>query len=210
MFRGNRVRDTGREIAAYEETNLIARPELNCLSRPHPAPHPAEVDATLMERAKLRRAMGRFATGVTVVTTCSPDGKLEGVTSNSFSTVSLEPPLVLWSLARRARSFQGFAASSHFVINILGLDQLDVSRHFAAPRADKLSGVDHRSGHGGCPVLAGTIAHFECKKESTIDGGDHAIFIGRVLHVNFRDGEPLIFAGGDYHRAIAVDRKIKS
>jgi flavin reductase (DIM6/NTAB) family NADH-FMN oxidoreductase RutF len=159
----------------------------------------------MLGRAELRRAMGRFATGVTVVTTHVPGGKLEGVTSNSFSTVSLDPPLVLWSLARTARSFSGFASAPHFVINVLGLDQIELSKHFASPRADKLSGIDYRSGHGGCPVLSGTIAQFECSKESTVDGGDHAIFIGRVLHASFQAGQPLIFAGGDYHRAVALE-----
>ncbi len=179
----------------------MANLEAICLSKSHQS----EVDTTLMERAELRRAMGRFATGVTVVTTCDPSGKLEGVTSNSFSSVSLDPPLVLWSLAIRARSFAGFSAASHFVINVLALEQLKLSRHFSAPRADKMSGIDYRRGHGDCPVLHGTLAHFECRKESTIDGGDHAIFIGRVLNASFRDGDPLIFAGGDYHRAVVVD-----
>jgi flavin reductase (DIM6/NTAB) family NADH-FMN oxidoreductase RutF len=157
------------------------------------------------DRAALRRAMGRFVTGVTVVTTCGPGGKFEGVTSNSFSSVSLDPPLVLWSLALRAGSFASFSAASHFVINVLALDQLELSKHFAAPKPDKLSGIDYRIGHGGCPVLNGTIAQFECLKESAFDGGDHTIFIGRVLNASCRDGDPLIFAGGDYRRAVAVN-----
>ncbi len=157
--------------------------------------------AGTVDRADLRRAMGRFATGVTVVTTCGPGGKFEGVTSNSFATVSLDPPLVLWSLARRARSFDGFAAASHFVINVLGLEQTDLSKHFATPMPDKLVGIAYHKGLGGCPVLAGTIAHFECKKENMFDGGDHAIFVGRILHTTYRDGEPLIFSNGGYQRA---------
>jgi flavin reductase (DIM6/NTAB) family NADH-FMN oxidoreductase RutF len=170
----------------------------------------AQLDAAAAERAELRRAMGRFATGVTVVTTCGPGGKLEGVTSNSFSTVSLDPPLVLWSLARRARSFDGYVAASHFVINVLGLEQIKLSQHFATAQPDKLSGIDFRVGHGGCPVLAGTIAHFECVKENMFDGGDHTIFIGRIIGSSFREGEPLVFAGGDYHRVLPFEHRTAS
>ncbi len=153
----------------------------------------------------LRRAMGRFATGITVVTTQGADGKLEGVTANSFSTVSLDPPLVLWSLARTARSFSSFADTQHFAVNVLGAGQVDLSRHFAAPNVDKLYGIDHQLGYGGCPVLTGVLAHFECRRESVIDGGDHVIFIGRVLRASYRDGEPLLYASGRYHRAVPFD-----
>lgn len=156
-------------------------------------------------RAELRRAMGRYATGVTVVTTRGASGKLEGVTSNSFASVSLDPPLVLWSLANRAGSFEGFAGASHFAVNVLALEQENLSRHFAAPRPDKLVGIDFTPGHGGCPLLAGVIAHFECEKTGMFDGGDHTIFLGRVLRTSFRDGPPLIFAGGDYRRIVEAD-----
>jgi flavin reductase (DIM6/NTAB) family NADH-FMN oxidoreductase RutF len=154
---------------------------------------------------QLRRAMGCFATGITIVTTKGPDGKFEGVTANSFSTVSLDPPLVLWSLARTARSFAQFEAAPHFAINVLGAGQVDLSRHFSAPHADKLAGIDHHLGHGDCPVLTGVLAHFECLRESMIEGGDHVIFIGRVLRASFREGEPLIYSAGRYHRAIPFD-----
>lgn len=154
--------------------------------------------------------MGRFATGVTVVTTRTPDGKFEGVTANSFSTVSLDPPLVLWSLGRTSASFNSFHTASHFTINVLGLHQIALSQHFSTPRLDKLSGIEHRIGHGGCPVLSGTIAHFECKTESVVDGGDHVIFIGRVLDASFHDGEPLVFAKGAYHRAVSLVEEVAS
>ncbi len=154
---------------------------------------------------QLRRAMGLFATGVTVVTACAPDGQLQGVTANSFSTVSLDPPLVLWSLARRARSFAQFEAAPHFAVNVLGAEQIALSRHFAAARSDKLAGIAHALGHGGCPVLAGALAHFECTRESVVDGGDHVIFIGRVLRASFREGDPLIFSAGRYRRAVPFD-----
>jgi flavin reductase (DIM6/NTAB) family NADH-FMN oxidoreductase RutF len=165
------------------------------------------LEGTSLDRIKLRQAMGRFATGVTVVTTRAPDGKAEGVTANSFTTVSLDPPLVLWSLARTSRSFEAFNTAPHFAVNVLALGQLDLSRHFASPRPDKLAGIVHEAGHGGCPVLTGTIAHFECARESTINGGDHVIFLGRVLRASFRDGEPLIFSAGNFHSAAALAEK---
>ena len=157
-----------------------------------------------MDTTLLRRAMGRFATGVTVVTTKATDGKLEGVTANSFATVSLDPPLVLWSLGRGSASFDSFHTATHFAVNVLGLHQRALSRHFSMPKRDKLAGIDHSLGEGGCPVLAGAIAHFECAMQSVIDGGDHTIFIGRVLGVSSRDGEPLVFSKGSYHRTVAL------
>lgn len=156
------------------------------------------------ESATLRKAMRRFATGVTVVTTRGACGKLEGLTVNSFSTVSLEPPLVLWSLARRAGSFATFVDATHFAVNVLGADQLHLCHHFSARRADKFAGILHRPGIGGCPLLDDTIARFECRRETHFDGGDHVIYIGRVLRTSHGEGDPLIFAGGGYHRPAAL------
>ena len=167
-------------------------------------------DGPLLDAAALRRSMGRYATGVTVVTTCGPEGKLEGVTANSFATVSLDPPLVLWSLGRKSASFARFHAASHFAVNVLGVGQMALSRHFSTRQLDKFAGIEHHRGAGDCPVLAGTIAHFECVTENVIEGGDHAIFIGRVLHASFRDGDPLVFAKGGYHRAVALVEEVPS
>ena len=167
---------------------------------------PASIDGvSAPDTQHLRRAMGRFATGVTVVTTCGPDGKLEGVTANSFSTVSLDPPLVLWSLSRRAGSFDTFQTAKHFVVNVLSADQIDLCRHFATRSEDKLSGVAFRDGLGGCPVLPDVLAHFECVREAVIEGGDHCIFIGRVVEASHRDGEPLVFSAGGFHRPTPID-----
>jgi flavin reductase (DIM6/NTAB) family NADH-FMN oxidoreductase RutF len=163
-----------------------------------------EPQGELLNLELLRRAMGRFVTGVTVVTTCGPGGKLEGVTANSFSTVSLDPPLVLWSLSRNSASFAGFHAASHFAINVLRCEQIELSRHFSTRQPDKLAGIAHEPGAGGCPLLANTIAHFECIRETTVDGGDHSIFIGRVLRASFSDGDPLVFSGGRYQRSVAL------
>jgi flavin reductase (DIM6/NTAB) family NADH-FMN oxidoreductase RutF len=148
----------------------------------------------------LRQALGRFATGVTVITTRAPSGKYEGLTANSFSAVSLDPPLVLWSLRLAAPSLENFKESGHFVVNVLSTAQSEVSRHFATPRHDKFEEIAFSEGIGGCPMLDESLAIFECRTESTIEGGDHIIFIGRVSRAHYRDGEPLIFAAGRYGR----------
>ena len=146
----------------------------------------------------LRTALGQYATGVTVVTTCTPEGKLEGLTVNSFAAVSLEPALILWSLRNHAPSLPGFLASEGFAVNVLALEQSGLSDHFAAPRDDKFRDITYVSGLSGCPVLTDPLAVFECSKETITTGGDHTIFIGRVRRVSFREGHPLIFSGGRY------------
>ncbi len=153
------------------------------------------------DKRALRDALGRFATGVTVVTTCCPAGKLEGLTANSFSAVSLDPPLVLWSLRRDAGSMPSFSKASHFAVNVLAASQKDVSAHFARSQPDKFAMAAYETGHGGCPVLADALATFECSLETQVEGGDHIIFIGRVLRATYRDDDPLVFAGGAYCRA---------
>jgi flavin reductase (DIM6/NTAB) family NADH-FMN oxidoreductase RutF len=152
----------------------------------------------IIEPEKLRHALGRFATGVTVVTTCCTDGKLEGLTVNSFSSVSLDPPLVLWSLHRQAPSLASFLDSGRFAINVLGIHQRTLSKHFSQPSRHKFDGVAHHRGLGGCPLLPDCIANFECRTETTIDGGDHVILIGRIERVSHREDDPLIFSAGKY------------
>jgi flavin reductase (DIM6/NTAB) family NADH-FMN oxidoreductase RutF len=153
---------------------------------------------TVEDPMHLRQALGRFATGVTVVTTCAPDGKLEGLTANSFSSVSLDPPLVLWSLQKRAPSLESFRSSGFFAVNVLGTHQHSHCRHFATPSADKFTNIEHQIGHGGCPLLADSIATFECSTYSVVEGGDHLIFIGRVERAVYNEGEPLIFSAGSF------------
>lgn len=157
---------------------------------------PLDDDAT--DPRLLRQALGRFATGVTVVTTRDPDGRYEGLTANSFSAVSLDPPLVLWSLRLASPSLTGFRSAGHFVVNVLSSTQSEVSRHFSAPRRDKFEDLAFSEGIAGCPVLEDSLAIFECRTETTLEGGDHLIFIGRVVRAHYRDGEPLVFAGGRY------------
>ena len=158
---------------------------------------PAPEDAALDER-HLRNALGRFATGVTVVTTRTADGKLEGLTANSFSAVSLDPPIVLWSPRASAPSLPSFEAAGHFAVNVLSASQHGLCRRFATPSRDKFESVEHAPGLGGCPLLAGALATFECSTDSHVAGGDHVIFFGRVRRAAFADGAPLIFSAGTY------------
>jgi flavin reductase (DIM6/NTAB) family NADH-FMN oxidoreductase RutF len=157
-----------------------------------------EFDHKAMDPGLLRQALGRFATGVTVITTRTADAKYEGLTANSFSAVSLDPPLVLWCLRLTSPSLDSFRQSGHFAVNVLSSAQSAVSRHFATPHHDKFEAIAFTPGIAGCPTLEASLAIFECRTESTIESGDHIIFIGRVIQAHCREGEPLIFARGRY------------
>lgn len=153
---------------------------------------------------QLRNALGRFPTGVTVITTRAPGGKREGLTANSFSALSLDPALVLWSIGRKSPSLDSFLASGHFAINVLSAGQSELSHRFATPSADKFAGLQVEEGVGASPLLPGVLARFECATERTIDGGDHVLFIGRVHKLAYGDGEPLIFNAGRYCTALTL------
>ena len=153
---------------------------------------------------QLRNALGRFPTGVTVITTRGPDGKREGLTANSFSALSLDPPLVLWSIVRKSASLPGFLASGRFAINVLASDQSHLSHRFAKPSDDKFAGLELLEGLGGSPLLPGTLASFECETQQAIEGGDHLLFVGRVHRIRYRSGEPLIFNAGKYATALPL------
>ncbi|MDQ0315264.1 flavin reductase [Amorphus orientalis] len=147
----------------------------------------------------LRRTLGQFATGVTVITAMDPqDGTVVGMTANSFSSVSLDPPLILWSIVREAKSLPVFMRATHFAVNVLSKEQLDQSNRFARPGADKFEDIEWSSGLGGAPVLPGTAAVFECARHVEHDGGDHLIMIGRVERFARYDREGLVFARGRY------------
>jgi flavin reductase (DIM6/NTAB) family NADH-FMN oxidoreductase RutF len=152
-----------------------------------------------------RRALGQFATGVAVMTARSGD-KLAGVTANSFTSVSLDPPLVLWSLELRAQSLPVFREASHFAVNVLAADQVPHSTRFARPSPDKFAAADWTPGRSGVPLLSGVAAHFECVREREHEGGDHVIFVGRVEHYARFDREILLFAHGRY--GVAVDHPV--
>ncbi|GAA3440884.1 flavin reductase family protein [Planomonospora venezuelensis] len=154
----------------------------------------------------LRDALGQFATGVAVVTTVTPAGERAGVTVNSFTSVSLDPPLVLWCLSRRAPSAPLFLAAGRFAVNVLREDQDHLSRRFATPAPDKFAGVANRPGPGGLPVLAGTLACFACRTVTVHEGGDHVIVVGEVEHFHRSQGEPLVFHAGGYRAVSAAGR----
>ncbi len=161
---------------------------------------------TVIDPRDLRRALGRFATGVTVITTQAPNGRMEGVTANSFAALSLEPPLVLWSLSRQSSTLAGFRESGFFAINVLRASQIALSHRFATPGASKYEGIDVDAGLGGCPLLRQPLATFECETETQLDGGDHVLFVGRVRRTAWHDGEPLIFSAGQVLHVLAAAR----
>jgi flavin reductase (DIM6/NTAB) family NADH-FMN oxidoreductase RutF len=146
-----------------------------------------------------------FATGVTIVTARAANGRLVGLTANSFNSVSLDPPLVLWSLSHAAASMAVFSSGSHYAINILAADQQELARRFATKDTDRWAGVQFAEGAGGAPLLAGAAATFECFNRSRYDEGDHVIFVGEVEHCTHRAGaSPLLFHGGKYYTEHAL------
>jgi 3-hydroxy-9,10-secoandrosta-1,3,5(10)-triene-9,17-dione monooxygenase reductase component len=147
---------------------------------------------------RLRSALGRFTTGVTIVTCTDAAGEPVGLTVNSFSSLSLEPPLVLWSLRRESPSAAAFSAARHFAVNVLAESQVGVSRSFAARRADRFAEGEWSAGLHGLPVLAGAAAVFECESVSAQVAGDHLLFIGRVLACGDSAVPPLLFQAGHY------------
>jgi len=151
-----------------------------------------------------RDALGSFTTGVVVVTTLGPDQRPVGLTINSFNSVSLDPPLILWSLALKAPSLSAFRASDSFVINILAADQEHVGRQFARPADDKFANIDFVAGVTGAPVLLGTSAHLECRVDARHPGGDHEIYVGEVISFEDRGHAPLVYHRSAFRRLEAV------
>lgn len=158
-----------------------------------------------IDARQLRGVLGRFFTGVTVVTTVDEAGKAWGVTANSFTSVSLDPPLVLWNQALTAMSHPVFLEAERFTVNILAEDQVPLSRHFAKSDENKFDGVPVTIGLGGVPVLDGCCAALECRKVATHEGGDHTIFIGQVEGMRSNDRCPLVFGDGKYMEARPLD-----
>lgn len=152
-----------------------------------------------------RSALGCFATGVTIMTAAGADDLRVGMTVNSFAALSLDPPLVLWSIAKSAFSLPVFEAASHFAINMLADDQADVAGHFASRGiVDKFAGVAVRRGLGNAPLLGGLAATIECVQHQLVDGGDHLILIGRVERIAVSGKRPLVFCQGSYATAEAL------
>ncbi len=147
-----------------------------------------------------RAALRCFATGVTVITARGAGGERVGLTVNSFSAVSLDPPLVLWNLSIHAPSLPVFREAGHFAVNVLSAGQRDIAEQFSRRADDKFTGanIGMRDGLGGAPVLDGVSAVFECRNAERYYGGDHVIFLGEVEGYEFTNKEPLIFCGGAY------------
>ncbi|MDO9435585.1 flavin reductase family protein [Hydrogenophaga sp.] len=149
---------------------------------------------------EFRASLGMFATGVTIVTARTDSGELVGLTANSFNSVSLSPPLVLWSLARAAGSMAAFSNGRHYAINVLAADQQALAEQFAARGTDRWKGVGFTSGVSGAPLLDGAAASFECFNRSQYAEGDHVIFVGEVERCSHRaEASPLLFHGGRFY-----------
>ena len=149
---------------------------------------------------QFRQALGQFATGVTIVTARAPDGEPVGLTVSSFNSVSLNPPLVLWSLNKASAQLAALSQASHYAIHVLGAGQQALAERFAGPRELRWTGVAHQGGTGGTPLLDGCMAVFECRNRSRHDEGDHLIFVGEVERcVSQPSAAPLLYHGGRFH-----------
>jgi 3-hydroxy-9,10-secoandrosta-1,3,5(10)-triene-9,17-dione monooxygenase reductase component len=150
------------------------------------------------DRREFRSALGMFATGVTIITAAAPDGSRAGVTANSFNSVSLTPPLVLWCLAKESRSVPIFNASGYWGVHVLSAGQVALANRFARSAEDKFAGLELQTGAGQIPLLSGCAARLQCKTLSQFEGGDHIIFVGEVVAFERADVPPLVFHGGNY------------
>lgn len=171
------------------------------------ANHPGHGQAAApdFDALHFRRTLSQFATGVTVITTrnvgpTAADAPFVGITASSFNSVSLDPPLVLWSMATRANSLPMFRDGSHYIVNVLAATQLDLCQRFATLKGDRFAGVDYHLSATGLPVLANALAWFECHNRSRYDEGDHVIFVGEVERCGIHDngGPPLVFQDGQF------------
>ena len=162
---------------------------------PTPDEHPLRPAASERE---FRDALAQFTTGVTIVTARAPQGTFVGFTANSFNSVSLDPPLIIWSLARRSRSLAVFEGAERYAVNILAHDQVELARRFSRPHADRFAGVAHRAGKGGAPLIEGCAAWLECRHHALHPAGDHMLFIGEVDACAHRHVPPLLWQGGRY------------
>lgn len=174
-------------------------------SQSTPSTPGAAVPVPAFTRQDFRSALGLFATGVTIVTGRAADGSPVGLTANSFNSVSMSPPLVLWSLSRQAGSMSAFAAGSHYAIHILAAEQRELAERFASKGLDRFAGLEWREGAGGAPLIDGAAAVLECHNRSRYEEGDHVIFVGEVEQCRYRqDASPLIFHGGRFYTELPM------
>lgn len=157
-------------------------------------------EKTVIGADEFRRLLGHFATGVTIVTTGRGSRDPSGLTVSAFTSLSLDPPLVLVCIAHRAQSYAALLENGRFAVNILRSEQEPLSQRFASTRQDKFDGVAHHAGPLGQPILDGSLASMECDVVTTLVAGDHTIFVGRVGHAEVHGGDPLVYHGGQYRR----------
>ena len=150
-----------------------------------------------------RDALGMFATGITVVATRAPGGEPIGLTVNSFNSVSLDPPLIVWSLANNLPCREVFEACEYYSVNVLSAAQTDLSQLFASRSDDKFAGLDVDEGLYGVPLLRDCCARFECRNTLRYAGGDHVVFVSEVVRFDRQEREPLVYFGGEY-RSLAL------
>ena len=156
-------------------------------------------------RTAFRNALGQFCTGVTAITTVAPDGELIGITVNSFNSLSLTPPLILWSIANSTPSFSCFQKDDPFVVNVLAADQEELAMQFAQTGSDsKFDGVKTHTGLQDVPIIDGCVAYLECEVDARHPGGDHDIIVGRVRRIFNLRKAPLLFHGGNFHKLISA------
>ena len=159
---------------------------------------PTSDSQTRFDARDYRRALGQYPTGVTVITTRGPDGRRIGITANSFTSVSLAPPLVCWSPSKKASHFSELENAASFAVNVLAAGQHHLSRQFATSGQDKFEGVGVTEGIGGLPLIEGAVAHFQCCTVLRVDAGDHLILLGEVVRYDADGGEPLVYHSGRY------------
>jgi flavin reductase (DIM6/NTAB) family NADH-FMN oxidoreductase RutF len=157
-----------------------------------------EADYPRLDPRDFRNALGAFATGVTVITAALADGRRAGLTVNSFASVSLAPPLVLWSLSLHSQSLTIFQEATHFAVNVLCRHQADLALQFARPAENRFAGVSHAAGLGGAPLIEDCVARFECRNATRHYGGDHVIFLGAVERYAHDQRAPLVFNRGRF------------
>jgi len=162
-------------------------------------------DHSPIDPRDFRNALGTYATGVTIITAVGANGKPYGLTCNSFASVSLNPPLVLWSLGMFSQALSVFQDASHFAVNVLGASQQALASKFAKSSEDKFAGVEWTPGLGGAPLIAASVADFQCRAAGRYYGGDHVIFLGAVEAYSYNRTEPLLFARGGYGRFVPPD-----
>lgn len=162
------------------------------------------MNAPQIDNRALRDALSSFATGVTIVTTCDSNAEPIGMTASSFNSVSMDPPLILWSVTKTALSAPIFRNASRFAVHVLAANQMELSNRFARSGADKFDGVEYQLDTDGIPQLAGVLTRFDCNTWSVYEGGDHWIIVGEVKNMESTKGEGLVFSGGSYATANTI------